>query len=130
MSQVTHIDGSGKIYFWGGQLFETTKSEFNYDLVMKYYDIETNSIVNTNNAIGKTFESEYNSLIVFKEQEYVYKDVWEQIDWSKEQHEGEYIADLSKGDTFKLLSVDGNTYEIELSEGQIGWVGGFHFYID
>ncbi|PKM95602.1 MAG: hypothetical protein CVU84_02025 [Firmicutes bacterium HGW-Firmicutes-1] len=134
MGNVTNrkMYGDGKIYYQGGQMFITGKEDFTIDTVIDYYDIEINDYVEVNNFIDKTFTAEWNELVVFKEKEYVYGGIHEIMDWIPEEHEDEYIAILDKDDKFTVLSIDDvyNIYEVQLEDGQVGWIGGLTYYLD
>jgi hypothetical protein len=49
---VLGTSGDGKIYYWGGNLFETEK--FNPDLVITYYDVNKKDFIDTDQIVGKT----------------------------------------------------------------------------
>ena len=51
--------GDGKIYYWGGNLFEKyNDKKFDTDVVLSYYDVDKKEYIETNQIVGKTIVSD------------------------------------------------------------------------
>lgn len=126
------LSGDGKIYYWGGNLFDVYNEKFNRDLVVSYYDINKKEKVRTNQIIGKIITAK-ERIIVFKTMDDVFGDQdQESLDSFEniiKKSEGKIITILEIGDTFQVLNLDEET-QIKTSDEKVGWIGGFNVTYD
>jgi hypothetical protein len=118
------VSGDGKIYYWGGNLFEEESVKFNTDLVLSYYDIKKQDFVKTNQIIGKTITANQD-IIVFKSKEDVFDGQPVEYEEIIKESVGKIITIMKKNEKFTVLSLDDVT-QIKTADGKIGWIGGFH----
>lgn len=122
------LSGDGKIYYWGGNLYEKYDDVFDTDLVISYYDIYQNDYVYTDQIIGKTIIADYN-IIVYKSAEDVICDGPVTYEDKLRMAEGKIITILQDSDKFEVLSIEDQT-KIRIEDGRVGWIGGLHMVWD
>lgn len=126
------VSGDGKIYYWGGNLFEVFNEKFSTDMVISYYDINKKEIVKTNQIIGKTITAK-ERIILYKEQEFVIGDQSQAaIDTFEnivKKSEDKIVKIIEIGETFQVVNLDQET-QVKTADGKIGWIGGFHVTAD
>jgi len=127
--EILATSGDGKVFFWGGNLYEPRINEdFNTDLVITYYDIVINEYVKTYQLIGKTIISD-REIIVFKSADDVFNGPPITKDEILKMSEGKIVSILKANDKFEVLIID-NVVKIRTEDGKEGWIGGFHMIWD
>lgn len=124
---IVGTSGDGKIYHWGGNLFE---DGFNPDWVLSYYDIYKKDEINTNQIIGKTITAPQ-KITVYKEAKNVPEGPPQTPEDIARATEGKIVASIAKGETFKVIEANGpGAVKIQTTDGKQGWIGGFHMVWD
>lgn len=125
MPQIMAVSGDGKIYYWGGNLFETYNEDFDPNAVLSYYDIKLGDYAGTDQIIGKVFTN-FGYKVIYESKEYA--------PWGPPVEENlslpGAIRYVREGEKIKILEVDGNVAKIEAEDGLIGWLGSFHMVWD
>lgn len=124
LPRIQAVSGDGKIYYWGGNLYETHGVKFNTDLVLSYYDIKVKDYVKTSQMVGKTL-SKNDKVIVFNSKDAVFDGAPMTYDDIIAASTGKIIKIMDANEKFEVLSVaDG--VQVKTSDGKTGWIGGFH----
>lgn len=121
--------GDGKIYYWGGNLYESyNEGKFDTNLVLTYYDINRKEYVNTDQIIGKTITSD-REIIVYKTAEDVIDGAPLEEEEIIRRSKGKTVTTIKINEKYKVISLD-NGVKIMTEDGKTGWIGGFHMVWD
>ena len=123
---ISGVSGDGKVYYWGGNLKETYKDNFNPDYVLTYYDIARREYVDTDQIMGKTF-TDMGGFLLFANHE----DVPTGGPVEMTDDLPGVIRRLEPGEALTILDVPrDDTAQVRTEGGETGWVGGFHMVWD
>ena len=122
---IVATSGDGKIYYWGGNLFEEA---FNTNLVLTYYDINKKEYIETEQIVGKTITAKFDC-ILYKTKEAVLDGAPVTEEDKIKMSKGKIVKIVKSGEKFKVLSVS-DGIKIKTNDGKIGWIGGFHMVWD
>lgn len=147
IGSILDYTGDGKIYYWGGNLYEPGYfNEFDSNMALIYYDIKTNRKYTTDQILGKTFISD-RAIILYKSKEDVVSGAPIEHEAILEAYKEGIIREMKAGEKFTVLNIDGlisneefegkieyfnndNGVLIKNEKGETGWIGGFHMVWD
>jgi hypothetical protein len=123
------VSGTGHIYYWGGNLFETDRDGvFSPDTVLSYFDIYEDDFVETDQIVGKTITA-IEEFIVYKSLDDVFDGQPVSQEDKIEQSKGKIVKIVKEGEKFEVISIENGT-KIKTTDGKTGWIGGFHMVWD
>ncbi len=136
---IDYMDGHGKIYFWNGHLFSRAIDEeginpvtYKLSTATGYYDWASKSLVDNEAIIGSTILYYGHTEPLLANAKDVPLDVYTMEDWKEEDHLDIIVGHLEHGDSFTVLEtkVTSDLAKIQLENGTVGWIGGYHAYWD